>query len=385
MEIPHQYEQHFIEKAKAILGEGYSFENTGYRGKDKEVVITCNKHGKFKTRPIYVYRSKTGCNKCAREKAKERFIKKAEDIHKGKYLYHKVKFKNMTVPVELVCPKHGSFFMEPYSHVKPTKPIGCMGCFQDRNGLTTEEFIRRSRKLHGDRYDYTKVSYKKERDHVCIGCSKHGDFMQMPRVHLMGCGCPRCFTDRKRQSTEEFVKEAIKFHGNRYNYDRVDYKGNKVKVEIVCEKHGSFMVRPNNHLSNKSGCPRCKESKGETRIRLFLEKHGIKYVQEYKIKPYKYRFDFYIPDYGMLIEFHGGQHYKPVELFGGEESFKTSLARDRKKKELAKEKGLYLVVLNYQMMKDKRIERFMELCLRFKGHVFNESLTITEKSGPCIV
>ena len=62
--------------------------------------------------------------------------------------------------------------------------------------LTTEEFIEKARKIHGDRYDYSLVVYGKDNNEpVQIICKKHGPFWQTPRSHLDGKNCWRCRAD----------------------------------------------------------------------------------------------------------------------------------------------------------------------------------------------
>lgn len=56
----------------------------------------------------------------------------------------------------------------------------------------TKVFIEKARAVHGDRYDYSKTVYVRNRDKVTIICREHGEFEQKPTIHLKGCGCPRC-------------------------------------------------------------------------------------------------------------------------------------------------------------------------------------------------
>jgi len=89
----------------------------------------------------------------------------------------------------------------------------------------------------------------------------------------------------------------------------------------------------------------CSESKGEKEIERCLKKYGINHIREYKIKPYPYRYDFYLPDQDIYIEYHGHQHYRPVELFGGEKGFEKTKERDIIKERLVREnKGRFLVI-----------------------------------------
>ena len=82
---------------------------------------------------------------------------------------------------------------------------------------TTEEFIADARKVHGDKYDYSKVSYLSAKSKVCIICRDHGEFWQSPNNHLFGRGCPIC-AGNQRSSNEVFVAKAKSIHGNKYDY-----------------------------------------------------------------------------------------------------------------------------------------------------------------------
>lgn len=120
--------------------------------------------------------------------------------------------------------------------------------------LTTEEFVQKSREVHGDKYDYSKVDYKSGKDKVCIICPTHGEFYQAPSNHLRGQGCFGC--SNSVPTTKEFIKRAKEIHGSRYDYSKVDYKGNKTKITITCPVHGNFEQQPANHLHGQ-GCPTC--------------------------------------------------------------------------------------------------------------------------------
>lgn len=146
--------------------------------------------------------------------------------------------------------------------------------------LTTEEFIQRARKVHGDKYDYSKVEYKGQETHISIVCKKHGVFVQTPHSHLRGQNCPKCAAENKAHTTEWFIKQAKNIHGDRYDYSKVNYVTGRTKVEIICKKHGIFKQNPETHLSG-SICPICSnETRMQTLeyyIRLSKEKHGDKY------------------------------------------------------------------------------------------------------------
>jgi hypothetical protein len=152
---------------------------------------------------------------------------------------------------------------------------------------TTEEFVRKAKKIHESRYDYSQVKYVKSKIKVSIVCWKngHGLFRQTPSDHLYSKGCPKC-AGNIRSSTEEFIQKARKKHGGRYDYSQVRYVGVKTNVSIICRKngHGSFQQRPNGHLGG-AGCPECWEERRGQSLRLsheeFIERakerHGSRY------------------------------------------------------------------------------------------------------------
>lgn len=120
--------------------------------------------------------------------------------------------------------------------------------------LTTKEFIRSAKEIHGDKYDYSKTEYKNIKEKVLIICKEHGGFSQTPDCHLCGNGCPKC--SGRNKTTEEFIFELIKIHGDKYDYSEVNYVNAKTKVILICKEHGRFKTTPNLLLS-KRGCPKC--------------------------------------------------------------------------------------------------------------------------------
>jgi len=126
--------------------------------------------------------------------------------------------------------------------------------------LTTEGFIERAKKVHGDKFDYSEVVYLSARSKVKIICKKHGIFEQTPTSHLMGKGCSACKVENssvnRTSNTFCFIAKARLKHGDKYDYSLVDYKKSNTKVSIICKKHGIFEQTPSSHLSG-SGCPDC--------------------------------------------------------------------------------------------------------------------------------
>lgn len=150
--------------------------------------------------------------------------------------------------------------------------------------LTKKEFIERARKIHGDKYDYSKTEYINNSTKVKIICPIHGEFEQSPTSHIdRGSGCLIC-GGKKKLNTDDFISKARNIHGNKYDYSKVEYINNRIKVEIICPKHGEFEQSPSHHLDGQD-CRKCMKYKLRSKFQLtkeqFIEKaeeiHGNLY------------------------------------------------------------------------------------------------------------
>jgi hypothetical protein len=343
--------EEFTKKAKKIHGNKYDYSLVDYQGFNRKVKIKCSEHGIFEQTPHHHLTRKQECNKCRRIKINknmsdttENFIKKAKKIHGVKYDYSLVNYVNRKTKVKILCSTHGIFEQEPHNHINGQSCGKCFGLHK-----TNEDFINISYEIHGNKYDYSLVDYQGFNGKVKIKCLKHGIFEQTPQAHLnLRQGCPKCVGMNK--TTEEFIYEARLIHGDKYEYSLVDYVNSKLKINIICLKHGGFNQSPNMHLRG-NGCPICKESKGEKLIREFLIKNNIKFIQEHTFKKCKNKqvlpFDFYLPDYNVCIEFDGIQHFKPIKAFGGQNGFDLTKQNDLIKDNFCNTNNLKLIRIPY--------------------------------------
>ena len=284
----------FIEKAQKVHGDRYDYSKVEYVNTSTPVEIICHEkdssgveHGSFFQSPRN-HLNGDGCPKCYRnfKKTTEEFIEQARLIHGDKYDYSKVIYKGNKVPVIITCPVHGDFMQAPLSHLQGQ---GCAKCYYERSAkqraIGTEKFIENARKVHGDKYDYSKVEYKNNRTPVCI----------------------------------------------------------------ICPKHGEFWQKPENHVIRKQGCPKCSESHMEREVDNCLKSLNITFVREKKFKwlidKSYLPLDFYLPEYNVAIECQGDQHFRSYDAFGGELSLKEIQRRDIIKNELCKNNNIKLLYL----------------------------------------
>jgi Zn finger protein HypA/HybF involved in hydrogenase expression len=274
---------------------------------------------------------------------REIFIEKSMNIHN----YSKVEYINSKTKVEIICKEHGSFFMKPNNHLQGQKCKKCSG----KNIFTTYDFIKIANKIH--KYDYSKVDYINSETKVEIICKEHGSFFMKPKEHIhQKQGCPKCgkesMSNIHRKELSILIDEFNKVHKNYYDYSMVNYKNNNTKVEIICKKHGIFKQTSKSHLRGDR-CPKCSISKGELRIANFLSERNINFnIQQTFLKCLsgnnnKLKFDFYLPEMNICIEYDGEQHFKPIDYFGGVEMFEKQIERDIIKNNYCLENNIKLI------------------------------------------
>ncbi len=318
--------EEFKERAYSVHGNKYNYDKTIYIDCKTKVDIFCNIHKKYFSQTPSDHLSGCGCKWCKNDKLcnikisnTEEFIKKAKIIHGNKYGYSKVNYKDAYTKVDIFCNIHKEYFkQQPTNHLSGQ---GCKLCKSDKTHnrciSTTEEFIKKARKIHGNIYSYDKVDYINVYTRVEIFCNIHKKyFWQKAHNHLAGSGCKLCkadkLHDRLISNTEEFIERAEKIHLNKYNYDKVKYVSSQSKVEIICPIHGSFLQEPNNHIFGQ-GCPSCSHmiSKPET---LWLDSLNLPNDKEHrhvsiKINGKLFKPDGFDPITNTIYEFYGDYYH----------------------------------------------------------------------------
>jgi len=286
------------------------------------------------------------------------FINKATKTHGNKYDYSKVVYHNPHKKIKIICLEHGEFEQTPDSHIRKH---GCPKC----NGgtkINLNTFLTKANKKHNNKYNYSKVSFDKTSEKINILCPEHGEFKQTVSDHLFGYGCQKCgLTTRSNSRTknsEYFISKAIEVHGNFYDYSNVIYEKANRKVNIKCPIHGEFEQTPNDHTSNKNGCPICNESKGEREIRNYLTNNNIDFTPQKRFPDCKdirtLPFDFYLPDYNICIEYDGEHHFIEMKEFRKNISLLDTQKKDKIKTDYCTNSNSRprLIRISYKELKD---------------------------------
>jgi len=306
--------EEFLKKAKEIHGDKYDYslitedwwrKNFKFISKTK-IPIICKVHGCF-YQIIRNHLKGKNCPICSNSTklTQKEFLRRAKEIHGDKYDY----------------------------------------------SLITEEWWQKNYK--GSK----KTSIK-------IICNKHGIFKQRVFNHLIGSGCPKC-AKNLQLTREEFLKKAKEIHGDKYDYSLItedwwkeNYKNTHVKIPIICSKHEVFYQKVNDHL-NYHGCSKCQISKGEIKIENYLIKNNINYIYQYKIKyqDRNFYFDFYLPELNLAIEYDGIFHFEsPSEIF--ENEVQKQKERDKLKDQYCQENDINLLRIPYWDF--KKIDEILE-------------------------
>ena len=273
------------------------------------------------------------------------FIEKSKNVHNNKYDYSLVDYKHPKLKIKIICLKHGMFEIKPYHHLNGS---GCPKCAGKNK--TTKEFIDEANEIHGNKYDYSLVEYKNAITKIKIICPIHGIFEQKPNNHLNNQSCPKCYYTSRTSNNDIFIKKAKSVHEDKYDYSEVEYVGAYINIKIRCFMHGIFEQTPANHIHG-TGCPKCKQSRGEIKIEHYLLNNNINFVYQKTFNKCKNKiclpFDFYLPEYNILIEYDGKQHFEINEYFGGETGFKLQQINDKIKNDFCAINDINLIRIKY--------------------------------------
>lgn len=209
------------------------------------------------------------------------FIERARKIHGEKYDYSKCEYIDAKTKMPIICPEHGEFLQSYAKHVLRKHACPKCGIHKCANAISMpfDEFVKRAREKHGDKFQYIENTYKGMRSKLSLICQIHGNVEMSGVCHCISkTGCPKCrhvsAGINKTRSIDEFIRLGKEKHNNKYDYSKViNYENGTSKICIICPIHGDFFQTVNNHLS--SGCRKCADdlhaSKSRKSISKFIE------------------------------------------------------------------------------------------------------------------
>ncbi len=267
----------------------------------------------------------------------------------------------------IICPIHGPREMKVMNLLRGNS---CKLCRPQSQKRSYDQVISKFKEVHGERYSYSKFEYTDQYQEIDIICKEHGPFSQQILHHSNGSGCEKCH-DRtfNRKNLEDHLGNFPEFQKEQYEYLDIHYNyqdTNSTFLEIKCKKRNHIFFQNLSNHKNGSGCPDCNnidnKSKGINRISILLEQLNYNFSYEKVFgncknlnATHNLRFDIFIEELNCCIEFDGPQHFKPVDLFGGIESFEKTKENDQIKNEYCKQNNIHLVRIKY----DEDIENIL--------------------------
>ncbi|MDP2692708.1 MAG: zinc-ribbon domain-containing protein [bacterium] len=386
--------EQFIAQAKEVHGETYDYSLVKYINSEHKVEIICKEHGVFKQLP-HGHLAGRGCRRCGDFKNKKRytteqFISKLKEILGNEYDYSVTKFCGWREKIKIKCNKHDTFEQTPEKIF--TFKRGCKECKRDKTLSTKSLFIKNpelSQEWHPTKNEGLTpkdVTYY-HGEKVWWLCNKGHEWPATvwSRNRPNGNKCPYCSNmivysgNCLFNSNPELSKEWHPTKNGILTPCDVSPHSNK-KVWWLCEKGHSFKSsisnrNVNNNNEDGSRCSVCSESKGERMIVKILLNNNIKYERQQKfdgcVNKILLRFDFYLPNINICIEYDGELHFEAKDFFGGIKRLKEIQKNDGIKNEFCLKNNIPLLRISYKENIEEKLTSF--LCNKIKLNPVNSN------------
>lgn len=279
----------------------------------------------------------------------------------GKYTLLSDFYKNASTELEVKCNTCNDTFKTSYR--KLYNGHWCAKCSIKKNAnkkRLTHDYVKMY--IEKDNKYELLNEYKTSKDYLNVKCNtcdhiwniKWNNFQQ-------GYGCPKCAINNSGSSsrlTIDYIKEKMREDG--YTLLSEEYKNSHQRLKIKCDTCDNIWEMNWNNFKIGKRCPKCYEltnsSKGVRKIKSILEDYNIEFITEYRFDDCKYKytlpFDFYLPNYNLLIEYDGQHHFKPQDFAGkgeewAKEQFENTQIRDSIKNEYCRNNNIHLIRIPY--------------------------------------
>lgn len=292
------------------------------------------------------------------EEFKQKLNKKYPDeeyviIHAGEKSSENSIFKCLRCGRQIVI-KNGDLFSSRRKHV-------CVKCYYKRKDTIKNENIIKKR-LQGKATDINFFMQDRKgirHNMVTFTCNNCGriNTKEVANFLRQKYDCGFCEGRQESKDTDYFLKQLYEKHGNKFSL-LTEYINAASPIRIKCNNCGFIRdVKPNTLLIS-GFCPKCdkRSSMGEKKIARFLEQSNISYIPQMYFSNWQigiHYFDFYIPVYNLVLEFHGIQHYEFNEYFHKtQEEFIYRKQKDKDKKDAALQNNLNYISIKYTLIDD---------------------------------
>lgn len=299
---------------------------------------------------------KKTCQYCG----EEYFVEKSQE-KRSKFCSDKCFRANRNKQEEYNCDYCGTPFMVTKSKIEKVKNgerkglYCCSQCAKDVQKPKWEDIVALFKE-----HDYELISdkYINAKTKLKYICNKHRNkgIQSVTYGNLKnGFGCKYCGDERTVEA------KKLSFNEVKYIFESTDkilldqpYINAHTPLGYICKRHPEIGIQyMTTENARKQFCPYCNIVKGEYKIMQYFIDNNIlfeghkTYDELHGVNGGKLSYDFYVPQYNLLIEFQGKQHEEPVDYFGGEKQFKIQLEHDKRKKDYAINNNIELLEIWY--------------------------------------
>jgi rubrerythrin len=213
--------------------------------------------------------------------------------------------------------------------------------------------------INNQTFDLASEEFNKANDNLIWKCQKCGEHFKRSWTTMTykPFPCPYCSGKYPSKTYNLLIKNPEL--AMQWNYEKnYPLRPEQVLPNLtkkfwwLCDNCGHEWMSSIHYRNNRNApCPHCKMSKGEHRVKTFLDSHNIQYHYEHPFPDCKHiknlRFDFYTPTYNFCIEYQGEFHYKVIEGISNAKSLERQQKCDRIKKEYCETHDINLLEIPY--------------------------------------
>lgn len=265
-----------------------------------------------------------------------------------------------------ICNIHNKEFNSYLTNILQGNCAGCELCkSESKRKIDLKKVLPKIKNKHLKVIGHHLIKSHIYIDFNCLNCGNNFSQRKDSIIYKdNNIDCPYCGNKKNREfkngiwefqkkTTDIYKREVYELVGDEYEV-LDEYMGALTPIHMKHNLCGEiWKIKPNNFLSNNRRCPYCSSSKGEDKIKSFLDSYNISYEFQKKFDGLVgvgnglLSYDFYIKENNILIEFQGEQHEKPKDFFGGKDTFVIQQEHDKRKREYAEQNNIKLLEIWY--------------------------------------
>lgn len=293
--------EYILNELNIIHSNKYKYHNLDFNSikKADKIQIICNEHGVFKQSYKHHYNG-SGCPKCANvfKKDSKLFIEELKKMD-NTLNYGQVEYINNKTNINIICPKHGAFMITPnqiINQVREGRQI-CVECYSYNKRF--DAFLEKANNKYNNKYLYYDFVDNKKKMRI-VDKETGFEYNQVPNNHI------NCDYFYNKSDIDKFIKKSKEVHGDKYDYSKVEYINHKCKIKLICDKFHEFEQIVDNHLRGAGcpKCNRF-DIKENSLYEFIKENYDGQIITSNRNILDGKELDIYLPELNLAFEFNG--------------------------------------------------------------------------------